>query len=158
MDEVRFLGIDFGRRRMGLALSDPSGQIARPLETLLVSGTADAVKQVLRVIAEHEVTGIVLGMPLNMSGTTSELSDETMAFAEKLKAACAVPIYFEDERLSSRQAENVLHQHGQKIKGNKERIDRIAAAIFLQSFLDRRGIQMQARRREEDDHGTESGQ
>jgi len=138
MDETRFLGIDLGRRRVGLALSDPGGLIATPVGTLTVTGVDDALKQVLAAAAKYQPSGIVLGMPKSLSGGTSEIAEEVHKFARKLEAATGLPIYFEDERLSSQQAESVLHAHGKKIKGNKERIDRIAAAIILQSFLDRR--------------------
>jgi len=140
MENRRFLGIDLGRRRVGVAVSDPGGLIAQPLETLLVRGLDDAVKQVCRLIAEREIAGLVLGLPLNLSGDASELSKETEKFAERLSRTCPVPVFFEDERLSSRQAEDVLHSYGKKIKGHKDKIDRISAAIILQSFLDRRNL------------------
>ncbi|MDD4050999.1 MAG: Holliday junction resolvase RuvX [candidate division Zixibacteria bacterium] len=138
MEETRFIGIDLGRRRVGLALSDPSGTIAAPIGTLLVTGMNDALKKVLAAVAEHHPTGIVLGMPTHLSGRSSEIGEAVHKFARKLETATGLPIYFEDERYSSQEAEAVLHELGKKIKGNKERIDRIAAAIFLQSFLDRR--------------------
>jgi putative Holliday junction resolvase len=141
MENKRYLGIDLGGRRIGVAVSDPGGLIAQPIETLLVKGINDAVKQVCRVIAEFEPVGVVLGLPLNLSGDASELSEEVENFAEKLKQQCPLPIYFEDERLSSRQAESVLHAYGKKIKGHKAKIDRISAAIILQSFLDRKNLQ-----------------
>jgi putative Holliday junction resolvase len=141
MENKRYIGFDLGGRRIGVAVSDPGGLIAQPAETLLVRGIDDAVKKVCRVIAEYEVVGIVLGLPLNLSGDASELSREVEKFAKKLEKECSIPIFFEDERLSSRQAESVLHSYGKKIKGHKEKIDRISAAIILQSFLDRRNTQ-----------------
>jgi putative Holliday junction resolvase len=105
---------------------------------LTVTGAGDALKKVLAVVAEHHPAGIVIGLPMSLSGGTSEIADDVRAFAVKLEKATGLPMYFEDERLSSKQAEGVLHAHGRKIKGNKERIDRVAAAIILQSFLDRR--------------------
>lgn len=137
MEEKRYLGLDVGGRRIGVAVSDPGGLIAQPLNTLVVKGVNDAVAQVCRVIAEHRVNGVVLGLPLNLSGDDSDFSREVKQFAGQLRRACSVPIYYEDERLSSRQAESVLHAYGKKIKGHKEKIDRISAAIILQSFLDR---------------------
>lgn len=138
MDETRYLGIDLGRRRIGLALSDPGGLIATPVGTLTVTGADDALKKVLAEVTRYRPSGIVLGLPKSLSGGTSEIAEDVHKFARKLETATGLPIYFEDERLSSQQAEGVLHAHGKKIKGNKERIDRIAAAIILQSFLDRR--------------------
>jgi len=138
VEQARFLGIDLGRRRVGLALSDPSGLIARPLETITVTGYGDALDKILAAARENKVDGIVLGWPISMSGRPSESTLEVEAFADKLRASCAVPVYLEDERLSSHQALTILHAHGKKIKGNKDKLDRISAAIILQSFLDRR--------------------
>lgn len=140
MEEKRYLGIDFGGRRVGLALSDPGAIIAQPLDTLTVTGMADAVEKICRVIAERAVVAVVIGLPLSMSGRESETTEEVRKFAERLGAACPVPVHFEDERLSSRQAEMILHSHGKKIKGNKGKIDRISAAVILQSYLDRLNI------------------
>ena len=142
MDNNRFIGFDLGGRRIGVALSDVSGLIAQPIATLVVKGIDDAVEKVCRTIAEHDVVGIVLGLPLNLSGDASELSQEVEKFADKLKQRCQIPIFFEDERLSSQQAEGILHSYGKKIKGHKDKIDRISAAIILQSFLDRRNLKL----------------
>ncbi len=139
MTAGRYLSIDYGGRRVGVAISDPTGLIARPLATLTVTSDSDAIAQVSVLVREHEPAGVVVGLPISMSGNRSELTHKVEAFARKLKAAVTVPIYFEDERLSSYQAEQVLHAHGKRIKGNKDKIDRMAAAIILQSFLDRRG-------------------
>ena len=122
---------------MGIALSDLEARLASPLETVTVDDAGQALRRICALIREHEVVGAVLGLPLNMSGTASAGSQEVEAFAEKLRKAARVPVYLEDERLSSYQAEAVLHAHGKKIKGNKDKIDRISAAIILQAFLDR---------------------
>lgn len=131
------MGLDYGGRRIGVALSDPGGLIAQPADTLVVTGVVDAVEQVCRYVSEREIAGIVLGLPISMSGDDSALTEEVKTFADRLRRQCPVPVHFEDERLSSRQAEAVLHSYGKKIKGNKGKIDRISAAIILQSFLDR---------------------
>ncbi len=141
MKEKRFLGLDFGQRRIGVAVSDPSGLIAGSLKTLIVKNTDDALQQVLELVSEHNIAGIVLGLPLNLSGDASEVSKEVEAFAGRLRSSCDVPVFLEDERLSSRLAESVLHAHGKRIKGHKGKIDRIAAVIILQSFLDRQNMQ-----------------
>ncbi|MCP4567821.1 MAG: Holliday junction resolvase RuvX [FCB group bacterium] len=140
MENQRFLGFDPGGRRFGVAVSDPGGLIARPVKTLIVTGRDDALRQVMELIVEYEPVGIVIGKPLGLAGGSSEMSKEVDKFADKLRKLCSIPIFLEDERLSSRQAEAVLHAHGKKIKGNKAKIDRISAAIILQSFLDRRGL------------------
>jgi putative Holliday junction resolvase len=140
MEEKRYLGLDFGGRRIGVALSDPGAIIAQPLDTLTVNGIADAVSRVCRLVAEYAVIAVVVGLPLSLSGRESETTEAVRKFAERLRTACPVPVHFEDERLSSRQAEMILHSHGKKIKGNKGKIDRISAAVILQSYLDRLNI------------------
>ncbi len=138
MENRRYLAVDYGTRRVGIAISDPTGMIARPLQTLKIKVMADAVSMIAELISEHGPAGIVVGRPLSMSGRESELSNLVYEFVEMLEAVVDIPVILEDERLSSSQAEQVLHAYGKKIKGNKDKIDRIAAAIFLQSFLDRK--------------------
>jgi putative Holliday junction resolvase len=138
VESQRFLGVDYGRRRIGIAVSDLSGIIARPLETLNIKSIEDAVEAVYAIALREEVAAIVVGLPLAESGKPTELSEEVGEFCERLEKLVAIPVHQEDERLSSRQALGVLHAHGKKIKGNKEKIDRISAAIVLQVFLDRR--------------------
>lgn len=138
MEEKRYLAFDFGLRRVGVAISDPFGSLARPLETLVVKGRRDAIKQALKIIDEYQPVAIVVGRPVNLSGDASEIQVEADFFTAELKKRCGIPVYTEDERLTSRQAEAILHAQGKKIKGHKENIDRIAAALILQSFLDRR--------------------
>ncbi len=120
-----------------MAVSDPMGVIARPLDTLIIDSMGQAVEKIGDLIVEYEPVGVVVGNPISMSGDESELSLLVDEFVELLKDTTDVPVTYEDERLSSVQAKQVLHSHGKKIKGNKEIIDRIAAAIVLQSFLDR---------------------
>jgi putative Holliday junction resolvase len=138
VESQRFLGVDYGRRRVGLAVSDPAGIIARPLETLTVKSMNESVSSVCAVAEREDAAGIVVGMPLAESGKPTELSEEVTKFCALIKARIPLPVHLEDERLSSRQALGVLHAHGMKTKGNKEKIDRISAAIVLQAFLDRR--------------------
>ena len=137
MTSGRYLGIDYGRRRIGVALSDPTGLIAQPLTTLSVTGIDKAAAEIARLAGDNEVVGIVVGIPASMSGKPSETSLEVGKFIAVLKRLLDLPVHGEDERLSSRMAEQVLHAHGKHIKGQKETIDRISAAVILQSFLDR---------------------
>ncbi|UCE25006.1 MAG: Holliday junction resolvase RuvX [Candidatus Zixiibacteriota bacterium] len=137
MEEKRYIGLDYGGRRIGVAVSDPGGSLALSLDTLTVSGDNDAVRQLAKLIEEYQPVGIVIGLPLNLSGGESEVSGKVRHFADKLKEVFNLPVYLEDERLSSRLAESVLHSHGKKIKGHKEKIDRISAVLILQSFFDR---------------------
>jgi putative Holliday junction resolvase len=133
-----YLGIDYGERRIGLAKSDPTGFIASPLETLQVKSLKDAVEQILKVIREHQPAAIVVGYPVHVSGDKSEKCLEIDRFIKKLQAVYAGPIHKEDEQYSSAEAAGIIHAHGQKIGKDKKRLDRLAAAIILQRFLDER--------------------
>ena len=132
----RFLGIDYGERRIGLAKSDPSGTIASALITIEVSSMAEAVKKIAEKISEIEPDGIVIGYPLHISGEKSEKCLEVDKFVEKLEEIYKKPIHKVDERWSSAEAADVVHAHGKKIGQDKGRIDRLAAVIILQRFLD----------------------
>ena len=132
----RFLSIDYGERRIGLAKSDPSGTIASALITIEVSSMAEAVKKIAEKISEIEPDGIVIGYPLHISGEKSEECLEVDKFVEKLEEIYKKPIHKVDERWSSAEAADIVHAHGKKIGQDKGRIDRLSAVIILQRFLD----------------------
>lgn len=132
----RFLSIDYGERRIGLAKSDPSGTIASALVTIEVSSMAEAVKKIAEKISELEPDGIVVGYPLHISGEKSEKCLEVDKFVEKLEEIYNKPIHKIDERWSSTEAADIIHAHGKKTGQDKGRIDRLAAVIILQRFLD----------------------
>ena len=132
----RFLGIDYGERRIGLAKSDPSGTIASALITIEVSSMAEAVKKIAEKISEIDPDGIVIGYPLLMSGDKSETCLIIDDLVDKLAEVYDGPIHKVDERWSSAEAADVVHAHGKKIGQDKGRIDRLAAVIILQRFLD----------------------
>jgi len=131
-----FIGIDYGTRRIGLARSDPTGLIASALETIEVRSITDAVQQVSEVIGRHQPDGLVIGYPLHMSGDKSAKCLEIDSFIRKLSAQYAGPIHREDERFSSSEAADIIHAHGKKVGQDKKRVDRLAAVIILQRFLD----------------------
>ena len=131
-----YLGIDYGKRRIGIARSDPTGLIASAVTTLEVKSEADAVNQLVRLIDEHTPTGLVIGYPLHTSGEKSDKCLEIDRFLEKLSNHYRGPIYKEDERYSSTEAADIIHAHGQRTGKDKKRIDRLAAVIILQRFLD----------------------
>lgn len=132
----RFLSIDYGERRIGLAKSDPSGTIASALVTIEVSSMAEAVKEIAEKISELEPDGIVVGYPLHISGKKSEKCLEVDKFVEKLEEIYNKPIHKVDERWSSAEAADIIHAHGKKTGQDKGRLDRLAAVIILQRFLD----------------------
>jgi len=139
---VRLLGIDFGRRRIGLALSDPTGTIASPLTTLERRGGAVPWAELERLVALHEVGALVVGLPLDLAGTETPWTAEVRAFGEELARRTGRPVHWIDERLSSVRAERAVRSLGlpKRERERKERIDAAAAALLLQNFLRRREL------------------
>jgi putative Holliday junction resolvase len=142
LDVGRILAVDVGARRVGLAISDASRTLARPLETLTVSGDADAVRRVARRIAELHaeddgIATIVVGLPTSLDGTPTPQTARVTAFIASLSTQTPLPIATEDERLTSREAESRLALREKDWRKRKALIDAEAAAIFLQDYLDR---------------------
>lgn len=138
MTDQTYIGLDYGDRRTGVAKSDPTGLIASPLKTITATNVGETVKQVLSIIEEYQPAGIVIGYPISLSGgSAGERCRVIDSFIALLQKKYAGPIYKEDERFSSTEAEHIIHMHDQKTGKDKGRIDRMAAAIILQTFLDR---------------------
>ncbi|HEV8209651.1 MAG TPA: Holliday junction resolvase RuvX [Vicinamibacterales bacterium] len=138
----RILAIDVGARRVGLAISDASRTLARPLETITVSSQADAVQRVARRIGQLDseddaIAAIVVGMPSRLDGTPTEQTAQVRAFIALLQARVRTPIVTEDERLTSREAESRLAVKEKDWRKRKEQLDAVAASVFLQDYLDR---------------------
>jgi putative Holliday junction resolvase len=138
---MRVLGIDVGRRRVGLAISDPTRTLARRLVTLRVTGTADAVERVAREIArlaaeDDGLSTIVVGWPLRLDGSETEETSSVAAFIEALKTHTSLPIVTVGERLTSREAESRLALLERNWRTRKANLDAAAAAIILQEYLD----------------------
>ena len=139
---MRVLAIDVGERRIGLAISDASGLLARPLSALTVTGDADALERVAREIArlsseEDGVATIVVGVPVRLDGSPSAQTAHVAAFIEALKTRTLLPIVTEDERLTSREAESRLAVAERDWRIRKMKLDAASAAIILQDYLDR---------------------
>lgn len=132
----RILAIDYGRRRIGLAISDPSGTIATGLPTLEIRGLSDAVARIAAARTELAYDRIVIGLPLRSSGEPGEMAAEVLSFVEMLRAAIDVPVQTIDERFTSTEALRMLHQSGRKLKGNKGHVDRLAAEVLLRHYLE----------------------
>jgi putative holliday junction resolvase len=134
----RWLGIDVGSVRVGVALSDPAGVLATPLATVArdVDGGAD-LRAVAALVAEHEVVGIVVGLPRTLADREGHAAAAARGFAAALGAVVPVPIEFSDERLSTVVATRQLRQRG--VKGRRQRavVDQAAAVVILQGWLDR---------------------
>jgi putative Holliday junction resolvase len=137
------VAIDFGKRRVGLAISDPSRTIARPLETIDVAAGADAVDRVIRRLDElasdeEGLSTIVVGLPTRLDGARSDATADVEQFIVQLRQRTSVPIVTEGERLSSREAERRLSVNEPDWRRRKKLLDAAAAAVFLQDYLDRR--------------------
>jgi len=133
----RILGIDYGRKRVGVAVSDPLGLFASALDTVQSAKIIDYIKNYAQ---RENVTRLVVGWPTNMDGTPSEAAADVTAFLKRLsKAFPSVPVELEDERFTSVLAHRAMVDGGMKAsqRRRKESVDRISAAIILQSYLDR---------------------
>lgn len=133
------MGIDYGTKRMGIALSDELKMIAQPYEFILAKPIESFLDRLGAIIREKEVERIVIGMPLNMNGSHGFAADKVDVLIEKLKETFETPITTWDERLSSVEANRILIQGNVSRKKRKEKVDKTAAAIILQSYLDSQG-------------------
>jgi putative Holliday junction resolvase len=133
----RFLGIDFGRARSGLALSDELGWLAHPLGTIEHSSEQALVREVQRIVTDKNVEAIVVGLPRHMNGALGESAQAAQKFAGKLRAALPCSVVTWDERLSTVAAERALRNAGRKTRNTRGIRDQVAAQIILQSYLDR---------------------
>ena len=132
----RILGVDYGERRMGVAISDPLGMFATPLRTVAVKTVEESRDELLKIIDEFDVGLLVIGMPFNMNGSSGEMADKVTKFIEMLKAVTDVPIEIIDERLSSQLVEKSLIAADMRRSKRKEVIDKLAAQVILQSYMD----------------------
>jgi putative holliday junction resolvase len=138
------VGLDVGERRIGIAVSDGTGTLARPLGVLRPSGLdVDAVDVVMTEIArlaaeEDGVGAIVVGLPRRLDGTATHLTPRVEQFARQLATKTALPVTLQDERLSSREAESRLALNDKNWRSRKARLDAAAAAVILQDYLDGR--------------------
>ena len=133
---ARILGIDFGEKRVGLALSDRLNLIASPYKTIQYASKNDLLNEIKKVVFDKEIEIFVLGLPLNMKGQDSNQTKKVRSF-KKLLSILELPIFYEDERFSSIVAKNSLVLQNVKTGHNKSEIDKTAAAIILQQYLDR---------------------
>ena len=132
----RILAVDHGTRRIGLAVSDPSGTISMPLRTVAVRGDAQAARDVASAARETQAETIVVGLPLNMDGTSGPAAEHARRFADAVGAAAGVPVVLWDERLTTRMAERMLVEADVRRARRKEVIDKLAAQAILESYLD----------------------
>lgn len=130
------LGLDIGRKRIGVALSDEAGITAQPFKVIKRVSLAKDIEEIAVLVSENSVERIVAGLPLNMNGTPSETTEFVLKFLEKLKAACPVPVVTWDERLSTVAVERLLIEGDISRERRREVIDKMAASYILQGYLD----------------------
>lgn len=134
--EPRLLGLDFGDRRIGVAVSDELGLTAQPVLTLVRKNSKQDLKSLGRLLRKYGCAAIVIGNPLHMSGDISSQAAKAQAFAETLRATFSLPVHLWDERLTSAEAHRHLHAAGRPLSGHRAVVDQVAAVLILQSFLD----------------------
>lgn len=130
----RILGIDLGKARIGVAVSDELGMLAHPLETVQASG--DAVRRVAELAREKNAERVVVGLPRHMNGAVGASANDALAFAEKLRAMVSCEVITWDERLTTTAANRALRASGRKVRNSRGVIDQVAAQMILQGYLD----------------------
>jgi putative Holliday junction resolvase len=146
----RILGLDYGRKRVGVSVSDPLGLTAQPVETWKGLRCEDVVEKTRILVETMGVERVVVGFPLTLKGKRGHLAREVVRFSAELKRRIRVPITLWDERLTSVQARAVLHQMEEKPSRKKERVDLIASVLLLQNYLDHREETSARNQKEED--------
>ena len=132
----RLLAIDYGEKRLGLAISDPNQIISKPLKTIILSDSQYIYNELEKIISDYEIQKLIIGLPLGMDGKKTQQTSKVEAFKEDLQNKISIPVILFDERLSSVSAKKSLISQGIKTGYNKYKIDQTAAAIFLQHYLD----------------------
>lgn len=133
---MKILGLDYGEARIGVAVSDALGMLANPLDTICEKDRALQLEKVVAVAKENRVEKIVVGYPKRMDGTLGHRAEYTEEFARELSQMLDIPYVMWDERLSSTEAHRILESGGVSGKKRKTKVDKIAAVIILQGYLD----------------------
>jgi putative Holliday junction resolvase len=130
---MNVLGIDYGASRVGIAYGSPTVKIASPLEVIPNKGAKEVIKRIEALVAEYSVKTLVVGLPLSLTGKETEQTDEVYVFVELLRDYFDLEIVLEDERFTSRSAQDLLKEAG----GKKKSQDDVAAMLILQTYFDR---------------------
>lgn len=130
----RILGIDLGRARIGVAVSDELGMLAHPVET--IPARSDAARRIAEIVREKNAERVVIGLPRHMNGSIGAGATEAFAFAEKLRALLPCEVITWDERLTTMAAHRALRESGQKTRNSRSVVDQVAAQMILQGYLD----------------------
>jgi putative Holliday junction resolvase len=141
---LRILGIDYGDRKIGLALSDRLGFTAQPLQIYRLKNKNEDEKFFKNLVSKHEITEVVVGLPLRMDGSTGTRVLKTQEFARWLEKILKLPVFFWDERLTTKQAQRILATQRMSPRAKKELEDQISAVIILSAYLENRKIKANA--------------
>lgn len=134
----RYIGLDLGTKTIGVAISDPFLMLANGLVTIKRKNVQSDIQEIKKIIEENDITKIIIGMPYNMDGSKGPSAQRVMSFVDLLKKEIDNEIIYEDERLTTVSAERVLIESNIGRNRRKDHIDKIAAALILQSYLDAR--------------------
>ncbi len=137
---MRILGLDYGDRHVGLALSDPLGLTAQPLGQMILAGEAENKNSFADLVHKHDVGEIVVGLPLRMNGSPGTRAEKTRKFAVWLEKALGLPVTLWDERLTTQQAAGFMKEQKMHWKTKKKVEHQISATLILQSYLDHRRL------------------
>lgn len=137
---MRYMGLDYGDRQIGVAVSDELGWTAQGLTVLRNSGDDRVLHDIAKLTAEWNVTELIVGLPKNMNGTVGPRGELAMEFAEKLRKFVTIPVHLWDERLTTKSAERTLIEADISRKKRKGIVDRIAAALILQNYMDAKSV------------------
>jgi putative Holliday junction resolvase len=135
---MRRLGLDIGEKRVGVAVSDPSGRVATPLKVLDASELAGKAVALCRLVDDYEVGELVVGLPLTLAGEEGMQAKRVRSEAERLAKAVGLPLAMWDERLSSTAAARAMGEAGASSRSRRGRLDMVAASLLLQGYLDSR--------------------
>ena len=136
----RIMGLDYGSKTIGVAISDALGLTAQPLETIERSGENKlrrSLARIAEIVREKDIKKIVVGLPINMDGRSGERAALTLEFVEKLRLRVDIPIVMQDERLTTVEADEILDESGLKKQDRKQFIDQIAAGIILKEYMEK---------------------
>jgi putative Holliday junction resolvase len=135
---MRVMALDYGERRVGVAISDELQLIARPLTTIRreKKGYAQIIDRIRELVDENEVATLVVGLPLNMDGSRGAAVDRVESFISDLRRSVSIPVVAVDERLTSREADRMLREMGMGLRERRARSDEYAASVILQDYID----------------------
>lgn len=136
MTKQRILALDLGERRIGVAISDALHIIAQPLETIERENLTEDIKKIKTLVSEYNISRVIVGLPLNMNGSKGLSAQTALGFAEYVKEELGVKVEMVDERLTTSQAERALLEADMSRKKRKKHIDKLAAQMILQAYLD----------------------